>query len=133
MKFSISNTIRTNNFKDAAIQEKIMGLWQQSTAFVAQAKEQGKSIAAIYHDYESDYKGDYSLSICKENETEEDFDTSKYQWKEYKVDSSDELGVLNAWKKIWSEEEAQIIQRVYDFDFENYPPAGEISIFIAVQ
>ena len=29
MKFSISNTIRTNNFKDAAIQEKIMGLWQQ--------------------------------------------------------------------------------------------------------
>lgn len=133
MKFSISNTIRTNNFKDAAIQEKIMGLWQQSNAFIAQAKEQGKSIAAVYYNYESDYKGDYSLSICKETKSEEDFDTSKYQWKEYKVDSSDELGVLNAWKKIWSEEEAQIIQRVYDFDFENYPSAGEISIFIAIQ
>ena len=47
MKFSISNTIRTNNFKDAAIQEKIMGLWQQSNAFIAQAKEQGKSSSGV--------------------------------------------------------------------------------------
>lgn len=133
MKFSISNSVRTNNFTDSDIQKKIMGLWQQNGAFVAQAKEDGKSIAAVYHDYENNYKGDYSLSICKETETDADFDTSKYRWKEYEVDTADELGVLNAWKNVWSDEEAQAIHRVYDFDFEKYTPAGEVAIFIAIQ
>lgn len=133
MKFLISNTIRANNFNDSDIQEKLLSLWQQNGSFVAHTKKLKKNVAAVYHDYESDYKGDYSVSICKETKVDSVFDTSKYQWKEYEVDVSDKFGIFNTWKKVWADEEANIIHRVYDFDFESYAPTGEVSIFIAVQ
>lgn len=133
MKFLISNTIRTNNFHDPDIQTKLIALWKENEPFVKQAFGQGKTVAAVYHHYESNYKGDYSVSICKETDTDAAFDTSKYHWKEYAVDGSDNLGIINTWKQIWSDEEAQLINRVYDFDFEKYKPNGEVSILIAVQ
>lgn len=133
MKFSISNTIRTNNFTDHDIQTKLITLWKENTAFIQQANEKKQTVAAIYHDYESDYKGDYSVSIAKESDSDDAFDTTMYQWKEYSVDRSDSLGVLNAWKQVWADEDAQVIDRVYDFDFERYSPSGEIAILIAVQ
>lgn len=133
MKFSILNTIRGNNFTDPDIQVKLMDFWKQNGSFLKEAKEQDKIVAAVYHDYESDYKGDYLVSICKESEADYAFDTSAYLWKEYVVSKNDEQGIVNTWKKIWSDEEAQVINRVYDFDVEKYAPNGEISILIAVQ
>lgn len=132
MKFSIFDTARTNNFKDAAIQEKIIGLWQRNALAIAQAKEQGKTIVAVYHEYESDYKGDYSVSIGTETETASVFDTADYRWKEYAVDASDEFGILNTWKQIWAEEDAQTLHRAYGFDYEAYTPTGEQAIFIGI-
>ena len=37
-----------------------------------------------------------------------------------KVDSNDKSGVINTWKRIWSDEDNHKINRVYDFDFEQY-------------
>lgn len=50
----------------------------------------------------------------------------------YKVDVNDKLGVINTWQKIWLDEENHKINRVYDFDFEQYKPNGEISIVVAI-
>ena len=133
MKFSKIHTVRTNNFNDAAVQEKILGLWQQSEAAILQAKEQGKTVVALYHDYESDYKGDYSVSIGTETDASYAFNTSDHRWKEYPVDASDEFGVLHTWQQIWAEEEAQTIHRVYAFDYEAYMPTGSSAIFIGIQ
>lgn len=132
MKFTLLDTKRTNNFNDPDIQRKIMSLWEKNTADIEIFMKEGLKIACIYHNYESNYKGDYSVSICKEDNINGLLDTSKYTWKEYKVDTKDELGVINTWRSIWSDEENEKIQRVYTFDFEQYSPNGDISIFVAV-
>lgn len=133
MKFSILNTIRGNNFTDPDIQVKLMDFWKQNESLIKESREQGNIVAAVYHDYESDYKGDYSVSICKESEDDYASDSSQYLWREYVVPKNNEHGLVNTWKKIWSDEESQVINRVYDFDIEKYAPNGEISILIAVQ
>ncbi|MGG5371622.1 hypothetical protein [Enterococcus sp. AZ196] len=69
MKYIFSSTIRTNNFTDDNVQEKIAGLWKKNESLVTQAKEQ--KIAGVYHDCESDYKGDYSLSIAFQTRTDD--------------------------------------------------------------
>ena len=118
MKFSIMATERTNNFTDPAIQAKITGLWEKNSEAVKKAAEKGKVIACVYHEYESNYQGD--------------FDTEKYTWKKYTVDRRDAQGILTTWRQIWSEEENQQLQRRYSFDFEQYAPDGEVTIFIAI-
>ncbi|MDO4667756.1 MAG: effector binding domain-containing protein [Streptococcus sp.] len=132
MKFSIIDSKRTNNFSDPKIETKIMSLWKDNFSEIDIIKNEKLSIASVYHDYESNYKGDYTVSICKEDNLKGNFDTERYKWKEYKVDNDDEMGIYNTWKKIWSDEENNIIERVYDFDFEHYKSNGEISIFVAI-
>lgn len=61
------------------------------------------------------------------------FNTSNYEWREFKINSADPLGVINTWKKIWLAEDNQEINRVYDFDFEQYSPNGQTSIFVAIK
>lgn len=133
MKFSILNTTKTNNFHDPEIQTKIMGLWEESGETIQRALKEGKVAACIYHDYASNYKGDYLVSIAIEDSRSGAFDTSVYQWKEYPVDESDKLGVLKTWEKIWEEEEQHLIKRVYAFDFESYRPDGRVAIHVAIQ
>ncbi|MGM0125213.1 hypothetical protein IGI37_002611 [Enterococcus sp. AZ194] len=132
MKFSILKSERTNNFTDPAIQTKILSLWEINASTVQETFEKGGTIVCVYHAYQTNYKGDYSVSLCPEEVADGIFDTTKYQWKEYIVDSDDKLGVINTWQKIWAEEDNQQIKRVYDFDFEQYKANGEVSIFVAI-
>lgn len=132
MKFTRLNTIRTNNFQDPEIQTKIMELWKESEKSIQDAGTQGKVIACVYHEYESNYTGDYSVSIAIEDKLKGEFDTAVFEWKVYPVDPSDDLGIVNTWKKIWAQEEQQLINRVYAFDFESYTN-GEIAINVAVK
>lgn len=133
MKFSIMATERTNNFTDSAIQAKITGLWEKNSEAVKKAAEKGMVIACVYHEYESNYQGDYAVSLCFEETEQADFDTDKYTWKKYPVDRRDAQGILTTWRQIWSEEENQQLQRKYSFDFEQYAPDGEVAIFIAIE
>ena len=133
MKFSIMATERTNNFTDSAIQAKITGLWEKNSEAVKKAAEKGMVIACVYHEYESNYQGDYAVSLCFEETEQADFDTEKYTWKMYPVDRRDAQGILTTWRQIWSEEENQQLQRKYSFDFEQYAPDGEVAIFIAIE
>lgn len=132
MKFSIVDSEKTNNFTDPTIQTKIMSLWENNGLIIGKVLKEGLTVACVYHDYQTNYKGDYTVSLCQEDMTNGVFDTSKYQWQAYKVDINDKLGVINTWQKIWSDEENHKINRIYDFDFEQYKPNGEISIVVAI-
>lgn len=132
MKFSVFNSIKTNNFTDPDIQSKISSLWDNYMADVKKAFNGNLTIACVYHDYETDYKGDYIVSLCKEDELDGIFDTDQYTWKEYPVDVSHKNAVYNTWKQIWHDEDCNKLDRVYGFDFEQYSSNGQISIFIAI-
>lgn len=127
MKISILDSKRTNNFTDPEIQTKIMSMWEK-----VDLGQEDLTIACIYREYQADYRGDYTVSLCKENSLEGIFDTSKYQWKEYIVDTNDKEGIINTWKKIWCDEDNYKIKRIYNFDFEQYKQNGEVSILVAV-
>lgn len=40
---------------------------------------------------------------------------------------------MKAWEKIWMEEENNMIERIYDFDYELYSPDGSVSICVAIK
>lgn len=133
MFLKIISSISTNNFQDPNMMEKIGNLWQKHQKEVEEAFTQGLPIYAVYHDYASDYKGDYSLSLCSLSDKEDwDFDTSGQTYQVFEVDTSDSKGFLHTWQQIWQAEEARELQRQYSIDFEKYDPDQTVSIFIAI-
>lgn len=133
MNLMIINTIRTNNFKDETIMQKITEMWKEASGLL---NNQDIVTYGLYYQYESNYKGDYSLSVAIEGSSEINSEinisnTSKYEI--FKVDSSDEYGVLNTWKEIWEREERGKLDRAYSYDFEKYYPDGQVEIYIAIK
>ena len=95
MFLKIISSISTNNFQDPNMMEKISHLWQEHQKEVEEVFAQGLPIYAVYHDYVSDYKGDYSLSLCSLSDKEDwDFDTSGQTYQVFEVDTSDSKGHL---------------------------------------
>ncbi|KXT83658.1 effector binding domain-containing protein [Streptococcus panodentis] len=132
MFLKILASIRTNNVQDAACLEKIQRLWREQEAAVAEAFAEGEPVYAVYHDYASDYKGDYSLSICRPTDEESyDFDTSEQVYQVFEADKDDPQAVLHVWQKIWQAEDAGELRRSYSLDFEKYEPDQTIAVFIA--
>ncbi|KGR74924.1 GyrI-like domain-containing protein [Ureibacillus sinduriensis] len=132
MKLTIINSTRTNNFSDDLMLEKITDLWKSASHSLV-GDENTKY--GIYHNYESDYKGDYSLSIGIECDGEEPTlvipQNEKYVI--FNVEPGDEQGVFNTWTDIWAQEEEGTLKRAYTYDFEKYDPKGEIAIYIAIK
>ncbi|MEL4025130.1 GyrI-like domain-containing protein [Lysinibacillus endophyticus] len=132
MKLFLLNSIRTNNFNDEEIMVKIKTMWEDA---YRKLEHHQNSIFGVYYDYENNYKGDYSLSVGIEESYGESFieipNNEKYEI--FKVDTSDEMGVINTWSKIWEKEEAGLLDRAYKYDFEKYSPNGEIEIYIAIK
>ncbi|WP_089743524.1 GyrI-like domain-containing protein [Gracilibacillus ureilyticus] len=129
MNLSIINSTRTNNFNDKDIMQKITELWKEASPHLPE----NENTYGVYHEYESDYKGDYSLSIAKEDEIGSIEIPMNAKYKIFYVDTTDEQGVFHAWSNIWEQEEAGLIERAYTFDFEKYLPNGEIEIHIAIK
>jgi hypothetical protein len=131
MKLAIINSVRTNNFHDDKMMQKIIGLWKGASS---QLTEHEGIRYGVYHEYADDYKGDYSLSVCVEGNVEPSMEIPNSNTYEiFPVDTADEQGIIKAWKKIWQLEESGIIHRAYSYDFEKYYPNGEIEIHIAVK
>lgn len=132
MKLTIINSIRTNNFKDDLLMQKITGMWKEASPRLT---NHNSTTYGVYHEYESDYKGDYSLSIAIEDNAREPLlvipDDTKYEI--FSVDTSEEQGILNAWKEIWRREDAGTLERAYSYDFEKYYPSGDLEIYIAIR
>ncbi|MEK5440712.1 GyrI-like domain-containing protein [Fredinandcohnia sp. FSL W7-1320] len=132
MKLFLVNSIRTNNFNDEQIMGKIKNMWEED---YSNLEHHQNSIFGVYYDYESNYKGDYSLSVGIEESYGKYFieipKNEKYEI--FKVDTTDEKGVINTWSKIWEQEEAGLLERAYSYDFEKYSTNGEIEIYIAIK
>lgn len=131
MNLTIINTIRTNNFNDEHVIEKIMGMWDDASA---ELSEHEGITYGLYYEYESDYKGDYTLGVAIEGVNESSItigEDTKYEV--FKVDMDSEQGMLNTWNEIWNKEKEGQLDRAYTYDFEKYYPNGTIDIYIAVK
>lgn len=132
MKLTVINSVRTNNFNDDLLLQKISGLWKDASSRLT---GQDSIVYGVYHNYESNYKGDYTLSIALEDSQNQPSleipNNTKYEI--FNVDTADEQGTLNTWKTIWEREESGTLNRAYTYDFEKYYPNGEIEVFIAIK
>lgn len=130
MKLTILGQVRTNNFNDSLLMQKITGLWEEASQHLTS----DRVAYGVYHDYESDYRGDYTLSIAVEAGNSgpalELPDHTHY--KIFRVDPADEYGVVNAWKQIWELEQTGELKRAYTFDYEKYDTNGNIEVYIAI-
>nr|WP_144921020.1 effector binding domain-containing protein [Paenibacillus bovis] len=132
MNLKIIKSVRTNNVKDESVMQKITDVWKEASSVL---ENHDGVTYGLYHDYESDFKGDYTLSVAIQSEDKASSihipNTNKY--KVFEVDTSVESGILNSWKQIWESEENGNVKRAYTYDYENYYPDGRIEIYIATR
>ncbi|KYG88900.1 AraC family transcriptional regulator [[Bacillus] sp. KCTC 13219] len=121
-KHIVGTGIRTNNATPKAIGQ----LWENVMANGLQG-----DIFAIYHNYESDFTGDYDLYIGTEvnGANEEGIIIPTGQYVVIVVDTSQENGVFLAWTEIWQSD----IARAYKTDFEYYAQDGTVKIYLSVK
>ncbi|WP_368901802.1 GyrI-like domain-containing protein [Oceanobacillus oncorhynchi] len=130
MELKMIEKIRTNNFRDEHVMQKITEVWKKASTVLSNKNDK---VYGLYHEYESDYKGDYTLCVAIESKDESSIvipNDSKYEI--FKVDTNEEQGIFNTWNEIWKKEEAGHLKRAYTFDFEKYYPDGDVEIYIAV-
>lgn len=131
MDLAVINTIRTNNFNDERMMQKINGMWKVASAELA---EHEGNIYGLYYEYESDYKGDYTLSVAIESENESSITIPKAtKYEIFTVDTDIEQGIFHMWNEIWDKEKEGHLNRAYTYDFEKYYPDGKIDIYIAIK
>ena len=132
MNLFIREDIRTHNFDDPELTEKLLGMWER---FDSSLPHYDAAKYAVYTDYKTDYKGMYSLGLATEYEQTSELLVidERNDYKVFAVDPNDEHGVLNTWKSIWAMEESGTLKRAYTIDFEKYHEDGRIEIFIAVE
>ena len=119
---------RTNNFSDKELFEKIGSLWSKANDHHIENDLKQE----IYHQYESNYRGDYTLAIATEAPLSNEKLVIPDQ--EYAVFEclQDEHSLGETWKKIWQLQEEKKLNRKYSLDFEKYYPDGKVEIHIAI-
>jgi len=130
MKLYEIDSVRINNFsKDVG--EKIGQLWAK---VMSKNQSEPYVMYGVYHNYENDYRGDCTLSIATEQKTDTElFDIQNGKYELFPVDMSSEIGVIEAWQKVWSLEEENKIKRTYQYDFEKYDLDGTVTLYIGIQ
>ena len=131
MKLKIIEQIRTNNFNDENVMQKITDMWEKASSVLSNKND---DVYGVYYEYESDYKGDYTLCVAVEGKDEPSIlipEDIKYEI--FKVDTDDEQGIFKTWNEIWKKEDEGQLKRAYTYDFEKYYLDGNIDIFIAVK
>ncbi|WP_462350516.1 effector binding domain-containing protein [Fusobacterium varium] len=131
-KVCVLSEKRLNNFKYPDIAEKIQKLWYDTSVKIPKDKELNKY--AVYSEYESDYKGDYTLFIGVDKiDSHKEIIIEEENYKIFSVDTSSPYGIIMAWQKIWEMEEQGLLNRAYTVDYEKYYPDGKVEIFIALK
>lgn len=126
-------SVRTNNFA-VDMGEKIGGLWQQVMAEIGGTAP----IYGVYHEYESDYSGDYTLSLAVESPEQGKkliLDEGNYQIfpVELTPEEPSRNNVAETWQKIWGLEQAGDMKRRYAKDYEKYEKDGTVAIYISIE
>ncbi|MBN7288590.1 MULTISPECIES: GyrI-like domain-containing protein [Campylobacter] len=141
---------RTSNALEMSGHGKIAALWDKFLKF--SYDETGEifvpqsEIYAVYHDYESDFNGKYSLLIGVKADTLKpgaNLEKIYVHAGRYAVFSIEDLSDENLdakgadltialWKAIWVNFENSSLKRAYDTDFELYS-GDEIKIYISIK
>lgn len=131
-KVCVLSEKRLNNFKEPDIAEKIQKLWHETSAKIPQEKEINKY--AVYSEYESNYKGDYTLFIGVDKiDSHKEIIIEEENYQVFSVDTSSPYGIVMTWQGIWEMEEKGLLNRAYTVDYEKYYPDGKVEIFIALK
>ncbi len=131
MELKVIEKIRTNNFNDEHVMQKIADMWKNASTVLPNNND---NVYGLYHDYESNYKGDYTLCVAVEGKDKSSIEIPEdTKYDVFKVNTSDEQGILKTWNEIWKKEDKGQLKRAYTYDFEKYYPDGNIDIFIAVK
>ena len=99
MELTIINKIRTNNFNDERVIQKITDMWKG--ALTELSNHEGNTYG-LYYEYESNYKGDYTLGVAIEGKDESTIvipHNTKHEV--FKVNTDEEQGIFNTWNEIW--------------------------------
>ena len=141
--------IRTTNSKEMSGEGKIQTLWEKfySEQIVSKVPSRIEdNIYAVYHDYESDASGEYSLTVGLKVRADAvpsnglhlvhippqgymKFTTDKGQMPTI---------VIDCWKHIWEKTMQSELNRKYSADFEIYdqrcsdPRSAQLDIYIAL-
>lgn len=130
MELKVIEKVRTNNFKDKHVLQKITDMWKKAFPVLSNKTD---NIYGLYHAYESDYTGDYTLCVAIEGKGESTIVIpNDIKYEVFTVDTNEEQGVFKTWNEIWKQEEEGQLKRSYTFDFEKYYPDGKIDIYIAI-
>lgn len=141
-KTLVGLNIRTNN-NDPNMGKDIGELWQKffEQGFFANIKNKVNDRAiGLYSNYESDYNGDYDMSVaCEVSEVSNlQKDTiiktiSSGKYAKFIVKGHMQKAVYEFWQELWS----MNLDRAYTYDFEEYVNAevnnAEIHIYIALK
>ncbi|MFN3454810.1 MAG: GyrI-like domain-containing protein [Pseudobdellovibrio sp.] len=146
----IGLTLRTNNAKEMSGAGGIAALWQRVSEEKIADKVLDKvnhNFYAVYHAYESDMNGEYSLTIgvpvkagasVPEGLSVVHIPQQKYLKIETDQGQMPDI-VIKAWQYIWDKSSQSEINRSYTADFEVYdhrcanPLSSQVDLFIAVK
>ena len=130
LKINVVDSCRTNNFDDSQLFEKISKVWGNMSDVLGIKY-------GVYHNYSTNYKGDYTLSVGTEEgiNNAETIEIPNSEYKIFEVDMSKntENAIFETWKHIWDLEEKKLLKRDYLVDFEKYYVDGKVEIYIGVE
>ena len=128
MKLFSLKSIVTNNFTDPEMARKIQQVWGDSMKQI----DQPMNVYGVYHEFKSDFRGDYQLSIATESiPTKEILEVdSQANYQKFEVDLSQEMAVYKTWQRIWSLEDEGKLTRAYRLDYEYYQEDGKVTIYV---
>ncbi|GAA5094004.1 effector binding domain-containing protein [Wohlfahrtiimonas larvae] len=124
-------SLRTNNFNDPDIIEKVTDLWDKALGML---DHYDGNIYSVYHNYESNYKGSYDISIATST-TQKQSNTIILgkNYREFPIALNQPSSIVEVWQTIWQMEDNGEIDRQYDVDYEEYRTDGTVSIFISLK
>ncbi|EUJ44086.1 effector binding domain-containing protein [Listeria riparia] len=119
----IINEVRTNNFNDSQVADKIGTLWSEAKQY----QQESRTFYGIYLDYESDFFGDYTLCVATDYQAFMGAKVMIIPQQKYHVFPV-KNDVFTTWQEIWK----LSLNRSYLFDYEEYLPDGSILIHIGL-
>ena len=131
--------VRTTNANEMNVEtQKIAPLWQEFYEKILPTLKEGAKVYAVYHNYESDARGEFDILVGTDIlEIKDKINSVTLEGGQYLMFSAKgELpqAIIDTWQKIWAyfEDESIDERRAYETDFELYKSASEVEIYIGV-
>ncbi|WP_172200700.1 effector binding domain-containing protein [Campylobacter sp. RM16188] len=124
--------IRTDNASEMNGEGRIADLWRE---FLNSGYNGTDEICAVYHEYESDLNGSYSLLVGTKGSPRGVYEKVIAKAGKYAVFSKEGAGentVIELWREIWEFFENSNLKRAYVTDFEKYLK-DKIEIYVSIK